>query len=84
MKGKSRAIKDGWWAGAVEGDISGNKSLMLRYEGDRKKAMKVRTSCDHSWTHRTHRYGTVAMGEGREAFTERIVSESRCLLSRSI
>ena len=42
MKGKSRTIKDGWWAGAVEGEVGGQKSLMLRYEGsDRKKAMKV-------------------------------------------
>ncbi|KAI0744733.1 hypothetical protein C8Q76DRAFT_10245 [Earliella scabrosa] len=41
MKGKSRTIKDGWWAGAVEGEVGGQKSLMLRYEGsDRKKAMK--------------------------------------------
>ncbi len=41
MKGKSRTIKDGWWAGALEGDVNGQKSLMLRYEGDRKMAMKV-------------------------------------------
>lgn len=41
MKGKSRTIKDGWWAGSLEGEVNGQKSLMLRYEGDRKSAMKV-------------------------------------------
>ncbi|KAI0370861.1 hypothetical protein BV20DRAFT_943216 [Pilatotrama ljubarskyi] len=41
MKGKSR-IKSGWWGGGVEGDIDGQKSLMLRYEGDRRDAMKRR------------------------------------------
>ncbi|KAI1790577.1 hypothetical protein LXA43DRAFT_890846 [Ganoderma leucocontextum] len=40
MKGKSRTIKDGWWAGALEGEVNDQKSLMLRYEGDRKNAMK--------------------------------------------
>ncbi|KAI0651288.1 hypothetical protein C8Q79DRAFT_1004593 [Trametes meyenii] len=41
MKGKSR-IKQGWWAGGVEGDIDGKKSIMLRYEldSDRRDAMK--------------------------------------------
>ncbi|PIL25894.1 hypothetical protein GSI_11647 [Ganoderma sinense ZZ0214-1] len=41
MKGKSRTIKDGWWAGALEGEVNGQKSLMLRYDGDRKSAMKL-------------------------------------------
>ncbi|TBU45668.1 hypothetical protein BD309DRAFT_955656 [Dichomitus squalens] len=40
MKGKSRTIKEGWWAGALEGDINGQKSVMLRYEGERKSAVK--------------------------------------------
>ncbi|KAI0632872.1 hypothetical protein C8Q77DRAFT_1263022 [Trametes polyzona] len=39
MKGKSR-IKSGWWAGGIEGDIDGRKSLMLQYDGDRVHAMK--------------------------------------------
>ncbi|KAI0351618.1 hypothetical protein OH77DRAFT_1429437 [Trametes cingulata] len=39
MKGKSR-IKSGWWAGGIEGDLEGRKSLMLRYEGGRRDAMK--------------------------------------------
>ncbi|KAI0742707.1 hypothetical protein C8Q80DRAFT_1221158 [Daedaleopsis nitida] len=40
FKGKSRNIKEGWWAGGVEGQVDGQKSLMLRYEGDRQKAMR--------------------------------------------
>ena len=41
LKPRSRVIKDGWWAGATEGKINGQESLMLRYEGERKNAMKV-------------------------------------------
>ncbi|KAI0717740.1 hypothetical protein C8T65DRAFT_571587 [Cerioporus squamosus] len=40
LKPRSRVIKEGWWAGAAEGKIDGQESLMLRYEGDRRKAMK--------------------------------------------
>ncbi|KAH9922319.1 uncharacterized protein BXZ73DRAFT_51396 [Epithele typhae] len=40
LKGKSRTIKDGWWAGAMEGEIGGQKALMLRYEGGTKSAAK--------------------------------------------
>ncbi|KAI8972561.1 hypothetical protein BD414DRAFT_425575 [Trametes punicea] len=39
LKGKSR-IKSGWWAGSIEGEIDGRKSLMIRYEGGRRDAMK--------------------------------------------
>ncbi|KAI9057558.1 hypothetical protein FKP32DRAFT_1615265 [Trametes sanguinea] len=39
MKGKSR-IRSGWWAGGVEGDIDGRRSFMLRYDGNRRDAMK--------------------------------------------
>ncbi|CDO70391.1 hypothetical protein BN946_scf184999.g31 [Trametes cinnabarina] len=39
MKGKSR-IKSGWWAGGLEGELEGRKSLMLRYEGNQRDAMK--------------------------------------------
>ena len=46
FKGKSRTIKDGWWAGATEGEIAGERSIMLRYEGERMTAMKV---CDFVW-----------------------------------
>ncbi|RPD77045.1 hypothetical protein L226DRAFT_483343 [Lentinus tigrinus ALCF2SS1-7] len=40
LKPRSRVIKEGWWAGATEGRIDGQESLMLRYEGDRRNAMK--------------------------------------------
>ncbi|KAI0830157.1 hypothetical protein BC628DRAFT_1473071 [Trametes gibbosa] len=39
MKAKSR-IKSGWWAGGIEGEIDGKRSLMLQYHGDRRVAMK--------------------------------------------
>ncbi|RDX41179.1 hypothetical protein OH76DRAFT_1489711 [Lentinus brumalis] len=40
LKPRTRVIKEGWWAGAAEGKVDGQESLMLRYEGDRQKAMK--------------------------------------------
>ncbi|OBZ74650.1 hypothetical protein A0H81_05439 [Grifola frondosa] len=39
IRSRSR-IKEGWWAGAVEGDINGQRALMKRYEGGRAQAMQ--------------------------------------------
>lgn len=41
MKGKSRTIKGRWWLESLDGEDVGQRSLVLRYEGDRKSAMKV-------------------------------------------
>lgn len=40
LQGRSR-LKDGWWAGAVEGQAGGQNALVKLYEGEKGQAAKV-------------------------------------------
>ena len=73
MRGKSRKIKDGWWAGAIEGDLGGQKAIMLRYDDDRRTSMKASTlrHCPDV-IHPAHS-ALSAMDEGREVVAEHLV-----------
>ena len=39
LKGKSKSkVKEGWWAGLMDGQAAGQSALIKRYEGDDKRA----------------------------------------------